>query len=159
MAREKCTQAAQEVARVIKLYMQSWGPCSLGMMVCHPIYMSISVLVEEQQDNSQASYITDLCVALRALSRRWPLAMGMLRLVQLDARIKCWRLPPDTDKLFEEFEASAWRQRDLRRFASMYPIADAAKAITVGHDDMDMGTFLEKMDVLTMEESTADSDN
>lgn len=153
LAKKKCIEAACEIASSCKTYSDSWGATHMGIMMSHPCLISVSVLLEEQDNARYEGEITDLCIALRAMSRRWPLGMAMLRMVQMEARQKVWTLPSQTEKLFEEFEGKSWKQRTLKQYLTLYPDSTTSKTANLTDEEVDMGTFLASMELLLVEDS------
>jgi hypothetical protein len=156
-AKDSCTKSALEVARLCKIYTSLYGCSIMPNMWTQSISMSLYVLVEEVAASNEASgvydaQILDLVICLRAMSRRWPMSMAILRMVQHDARSKGVTLPPEAEKLFEEFETRDWKTRETRTLVSMYPDPTGATRDRGIIQSVDMGKFLERMESMQLED-------
>lgn len=120
-------ETAIEITRILRLHSESWGSEHMNIFFIQPITLSLYAFMDEgTQSPEQNARLTDLCIMFRAISRRWTVGMNILRMVQLSAKHRGFRLPPETDDLFEKFETEDWLGQESKRVISMYP--DAASA-------------------------------
>lgn len=128
----------------------------INVWMCHPIYQACFILLEANHDNRHDKEIAELCITLRAMSRRIPTAVALLRMIQLDAKRCGLNLPGATNQLFQDFELNDVKELQKRSKAhdSIYPNMAAAWLGNPASDNghiMYMGEFLDKYDPLPMD--------
>lgn len=86
-------------------------------------YTSVAMftLLENLEDDQGKQAFIESFIVLRALARRWRLARGILRLIQLTTMNMDAVLPMETQILFRDFESELWNPEDAGRFSSLYP--------------------------------------
>lgn len=157
-AKRACINAAMEISRICQSYRETYGYRLMNnvfmLITSDAIYTFLDDDVSQYHDE-----ITNLCTCLRALSRRWPMAMAILRMVQHYAKQRKVSLPPETEKLFDEFENVDWRHGEVKRLISMYPSPTSVVASYTGttkDEIVDMGKFLEEMERLQVKSEDSD---
>lgn len=161
-ARRACIKAAQEISRICRLYQEMYGFRLMNNTLTQGTSTALYALLEEDDNVSRYhGEIINLCTALRAVSRRWPMAMAILRMVQHHAKQRKVTLPAETEKLFGEFENVDWRHAELKRLVSIYPSPPSVVASYASRATgkiLDMGTFLEQMERLELGDEDRDRD-
>lgn len=145
-ARRACIQAAQEVSRICRLYQEMYGFRLMNNTLTHVTTTALYVFLEEDDLSQYDSEATNLCTCLRALSRRWLMAMANLRIVHHHAKQRKVPLPLQLDIIFGEFGHVAGRPSELKRLIDMYPGPPSVVAgytSTSKMEILDMGKFLE----------------
>lgn len=122
--------------------------------------LALFTLLEALDDKqNQVSFVENL-IALRALARRWQMAKGMLRLVQLTAIKQEAQLPPESDILLKDFETD-WSTNDRKSFSSHYPnfsVAIQQQGDDGLIDDVELDLLLEEWDNLAVSASEPKED-
>lgn len=133
----------------------------LNCMVARPLHQALSIFLDAKSRsiyhlNRYDSQIVDICTTLRALSRRVPFVITVLRAIQLDVRRRKVVMPLETQRMFEDFEQNdlkAWRDDALYPKA-MYSFSEIAP--NVGQQDAKaqqaktMGEFLQEFEDLDL---------
>ncbi|OJJ97427.1 hypothetical protein ASPACDRAFT_80335 [Aspergillus aculeatus ATCC 16872] len=156
-ARGLCVDSALAIVRLLRIHRTRWGIDYIHPTTIHWVSMALFTLLEVL-DHPVPEYktsFTELCVCARALSRKWILMKGILRMIQVSAQKNSVVLPPETDALFTEFEQVMWESKDRERFKSLYPNPNSLSK-TAGDrsqlDDAELDSFLEKWDTLHVDE-------
>ena len=89
-------------------------------------YMQITtvclfVLLEDLNAPGSSQAFVELLVIARSMARRFQLARGILRLVQLSAREQNIILPEEAQQLYKDFELEWFRTGGAEQFSSSYP--------------------------------------
>lgn len=89
-------------------------------------YMQITtvclfVLLEDLNAPGSSQAFVELLVIARSMARRFQLARGILRLVQLSAREQNIVLPEEAQQLYKDFELEWFRTGGAEQFSSSYP--------------------------------------
>ncbi|EAW08929.1 putative C6 transcription factor [Aspergillus clavatus NRRL 1] len=150
-ARTICIDNARRIAFLIGIHRDKWG---IGRMAPSTIqWLSIgmfTLLDALDSDDNRAAFI-DMCTVARAIARRFPLATGILRMIQISANEMPILLPAETDALFTDLETQGWEGKDSQTFSTFYP--NFATVVRQGNreeaDDL-MDRSLEKWDKLTI---------
>ena len=140
----------------------------INCMVARPLHQALSIFLDAKTRLTENvgrydTQIHDLCTTLRAISRRVPFVVTVLRAIQLDIRRREQKLSPETEKLFEEFEQydlKLWKE-DAWYLKSMYSQSEVAPNVGQQdhrHDqDQTMGEFLEGFDKLDLQIAMGDN--
>lgn len=124
----------------------------------HGFFQALNIFLEADATGTYDEEIIEIITTFRAMSRRAPFMVSLLRMVQLDVQRRNIRLPSATEKLFEDFEKqdlTKWRlgpQTSLY-FANPFPGAVSASEdpeTTEARRPEYMGEFLEVFDNLTL---------
>lgn len=156
-ARKLCVESALAIVRLLRIHRTRWGIDYIHPTTIHWVSMALFTLLEvlDHPEPEYKTSFTELCVFARALSRKWTLMKGILRMIQVSAQKNSVVLPPETDALFTEFEQAMWESKDRERFKSLYPNPNSLSK-TGGDrsqlDDVDLDRFLEKWDTLHVDE-------
>lgn len=158
--RARLLTVALEVVEFLRIYRNAYphDVDRLNSVVSRPLHQALSILLEAKSRDGRAydAQINDICAALRAISRRVPFVVTLLRAIQLDAGRRGLALPQETQELFDDFEQSdiqSWKEEGSYTKA-MYSYANIAPA--VGQQDnkglaKTMGEFLQEFDDLDLE--------
>lgn len=104
--------AAHNIRSLANLHRTKW-PIDYTPLTCMQwVAVALFTLLEDLKNSESSAAFIDLCIILRAMARRWQLAKGMLRLVQLTATGLNVALPQGTEILFRDFEAELWKTSD-----------------------------------------------
>lgn len=158
-ARGCCVSAALEIADLMSIYRSAWGLERVSTGIIQWVTVTIFTLLEELDTPRNRDAFIELCVVLRAISRRWILAKEMLRLIQLTARNAQISMPEETEALFADFETQAWESKDRDRFSSLYPNFFTSVNNNAGkqNDEIELDSFLARWDALnTLHDNQAD---
>jgi hypothetical protein len=142
-----CLDSATEVGRLTALHKTLYGITRLPIVNLQWITIALYVFLADLDDQEHRAAFIELCICARALARRWRFAMGVLRMIQLNAKKLHKNLPDETVRLFEDFETEFWSSGEEVKFSSKYP--DFASAISHHATDeetesLDMDSFLRK---------------
>lgn len=149
-AKRRCTQAAVAIAHLMRLHHDAWGTAHIPVSNSHWCTLALLMLLDDLATAEGDAAFVELCVCLRAAARRWLLAKGMLRLVQVTARHYDVRLPEATTKLFEDFENHSWDPAvDGAQLSSLYPNLAVPERKRDG-SPVEMDRFLKKWDNLSL---------
>ncbi|RAL14755.1 Zn(II)2Cys6 transcription factor [Aspergillus homomorphus CBS 101889] len=155
-ARRLCVDSALAIVRLLRIHRARWGVDYISPTTIHWVSMALFTLLEQLDNPEHKTSFTELCVFARALSRKWTLMKGIMRMLQVSAQKNSVMLPPDTHALFTEFEEEMWESKDRERFRSLYPNPNSLSK-TAGDrtllDDAELDSFLEKWDTLEVDEA------
>ncbi|PWY83610.1 hypothetical protein BO70DRAFT_386976 [Aspergillus heteromorphus CBS 117.55] len=116
-----CLASARQVSHLLGLHRNNWGIDRMAPSTIQWCCISLFTLMDALDAAANRNAFIELCVFARAFSRRFPLAKGILRMIQLSATQAQVVLPEETDVLFADFESAAWKERDVQVFSSFYP--------------------------------------
>lgn len=152
-ARLMCINTALRIAEICRRHLRTYG--SEHMNTVHSVGASLALhtLLDAGDNSEHHPALIHLCICLRALGRRWPMIMGMMRMSQHYARQKKYTLPPEADRLLTQFENEDWNKRQTRKLISVYP----QPAMTVNFHQSagvakDMSRFLEEMEKMNLKD-------
>ncbi|KAJ5082244.1 hypothetical protein N7532_011287 [Penicillium argentinense] len=118
------------------------------------VTVSMFTLLPYLEDEENHASIISLGYAAKALSHRWSLGKGMMRLFQVTAKQLDVTFPPETNALIDELEIKHWRAEERRHFSSQYPnFANSMKRGEV--DEIELDKFLAKLDDMYFKEREA----
>jgi hypothetical protein len=116
--------------------------------------MALFALLGSLEHEEERKSFTDILISLRALARRWQLAKGMLRLIQLTAMKQEAKLPAEAQILLRDFEEELWSASDRQRFSSLYPnfavSTEFKEGMGAAADDAELDRLLDEWDNLTL---------
>ncbi|GFN20833.1 hypothetical protein AtubIFM55763_002646 [Aspergillus tubingensis] len=145
--KEMSLSAARQIAGLMEIHRSTWGIDIFPASHIHWIAVAMFTLLGQLDVSANQEAFINLCVAAKVASRRWPLARGTLRTVQVTAKKLGVRLPPETDALFIDFEREIWGPRGRNGLSSLYPNF-AVLTGTLRNEVVEMDKFLEKEDDL-----------
>jgi len=155
--RARLLKVGHEVVDFIRCYRATFplDVDRLHAVVCRPLHQALSIFLEAKSRDGRDfdPQIIDICITLRAISRRVPFVVTLLRAIQLDTRRRGLALPPATEKLFadfEQFDIKSWKE-EASYTKAMYSYSNIAP--NVGQQDnkgqaKTMGEFLQEFDNL-----------
>lgn len=123
-AQQRCIASAVAVHDLIQTHRSKWRRAAdLYTPIEHMQLMIVCLytLLEDLNCPRSRQAFIDIAVAARAMARRFQLARGMLRQVQLTARQQNIRLPEEVRPIFQEFEREWYRTGGVENFSSSYP--------------------------------------
>jgi hypothetical protein len=155
LARTICVENANRIAYLIGLHRDKWGIGRMAPSTIQWLSIGMFTLLEAldspNSDNRNRAAFIELCIVARAFARRFPLAKGILRMIQLSANQMQVVLPAETDALFTDFETRSWDGKDRRAFSTFYPnFVTAVRQGATREGDVSMDRFLEKWDSLVI---------
>ncbi|GAM37203.1 C6 transcription factor [Talaromyces pinophilus] len=121
-AQQQCISSAMAVRDLMNTYRSNWRRIEY-----QPVeYMQITtvclfVLLEDLNAPGSSQAFVELLVIARSMARRFQLARGILRLVQLSAREQNIVLPEEAQQLYKDFELEWFRTGGAEQFSSSYP--------------------------------------
>lgn len=121
-AQQLCISSAIAVRDLMNTYRSNWRRIEY-----QPVeYMQITavclfVLLEDLHAPSSSQAFVELLVIARSMARRFQLARGILRLVQVSAREQNIILPEEAQQLYKDFELEWFRTGGAEPFSSSYP--------------------------------------
>lgn len=151
-ARETCIDSALRVAHMIRMHRTKWSIEYISASAIHWVAIALFTLLDNLDESRSRDAFVDLCFVARLLSRRWLLAKGTLRMIQITAKQMNIQLPTETGSLLDDFSANVWEAgKDGRRFSSAYPnfilLYQRVSALGGSLDDpIDMDEWLAKWD-------------
>ncbi|KAK9857273.1 hypothetical protein MYU51_020547 [Penicillium brevicompactum] len=151
--------SARQVGTLLSQYRSTWPTECMPMGMMQYSTLALFTLLEGlDEKQNQVSFVENL-IALRALARRWQMAKGMLRLVQLTAIKQEVQLPPESDILLKDFETD-WSTNDRKSFSSHYPNFSVAiqQQNDDSIDDVELDLLLEEWDNLAVSAETSEND-
>ncbi|RAL10959.1 uncharacterized protein BO97DRAFT_444177 [Aspergillus homomorphus CBS 101889] len=86
--RDLCISSAQEIRSLVNNYHSRWPIDSLPVTYIHYIMLALRTLLELLPAGAGTEAFIDLHMALRAMSRRWPMARASLRLLRYRVNAK-----------------------------------------------------------------------
>ncbi|KAL4948540.1 hypothetical protein BDW69DRAFT_91175 [Aspergillus filifer] len=150
-ARNTSHRNARRIAQLIALHRERWGidrmdPCTI-QWITTGLYCLLGSLDSLENRNA----FIELSIIARALSRRFPLAKGIMRMLQLTANQMQVSLPEETNALFSAFAAESWSEKDREAFSSFYPhYQTVIRNGPTRPGDLAMDRFLMKWDNLSI---------
>ncbi|KAJ5552592.1 hypothetical protein N7494_001970 [Penicillium frequentans] len=152
--------AAHNIGTLINLFRLEWpAECVPGtaMQYCS---VAMFTLLENLDDAQNKQAFIECFIVLRALARRWQLAKGILRLIQLTAMKMEAALPMETEILFKDFEADLWKVEDSGKFSSLYPNFSVAVNQQKGseryQEEAELDRFLASWDNINLSETVTE---
>lgn len=149
--------AAHNIGTLINLFRLEWpAECDPGtaMQYCA---VAMFTLLEKLDDARNKQAFVECFIVLRVLARRWQLAKGILRLIQLTAMKMKSAHPMKTEILFKDFEADLWKVEDPGKFSSLYPNFTVAVNQQKGSDryqeEAELDQFLASWDNINLSET------
>ena len=104
------------------------------------VTLALFVLLTDLENEQSSQAFFEAAVAVRAASRRFLFAKGMMRMAYLTAVQTHITLSPGARRLFEDFAAKSWQSEDVHQFSSELPNV----ALMIRPDDADTGEFLKR---------------
>ncbi|PWY81630.1 C6 transcription factor [Aspergillus sclerotioniger CBS 115572] len=150
---EVALSSARQIAGLMEVHRTLWGIDIFPASHIQWITVSMFTLLGGLDVPVNQEAFTTLAVAAKVASRRWPIAKGTLRAIQVTARKMGVDLPAETAALFIDFEKEIWEPKGGKGISSLYPNF-AVLAGSLPDDEVELDKFLEKQDVL----NTSDRD-
>ncbi|KAE8355729.1 hypothetical protein BDV28DRAFT_27698 [Aspergillus coremiiformis] len=148
-ARELCLSTARHIPYLLGIHREKWGIDRMAPSTCQWTSIGLFTLLSALDSPENRAAFMELCIFARAMSRRFALAKGIMRMIQVTARQMKAPLPAETDALFMEFETETWRRQDSLAFSSFYPhFPTVIRQGPSRHSDASLDRFLEKYDPL-----------
>ena len=112
--------------------------------------------MDANREHKYDKELLDLLVILHNVASRAPWAVALLRMVQIDARHRSFKLPHAAYEIFEKFEGNEIEEWKYEVQRSRYPYLDGfSKRCKAAHGldiASDMGEFLGKFDNLALQQ-------
>ncbi|KAE8379378.1 hypothetical protein BDV26DRAFT_291399 [Aspergillus bertholletiae] len=150
-AKDLCLSTARRIAQILSIHREKWGIDRVAPSTVQWTSIGLFTLLEALDSLENRNAFIELCIFARAMSQRFALAKGILRMIQVTAQQMAVPLPTETDALFLDFEKQIWRDRDSLSFSSFYPhFSTAIRQGQVRQSDVSMDRFLERWDNLSI---------
>jgi hypothetical protein len=152
-ARNICIENALRIAYLIGIHRDKWGIGRMAPSTIQWLSIGMFTLLEalDSPDSRNRTAFIEMCIVARAIARRFPLAKGILRMIQLSANQMQVVLPAETDALFTDFETRSWEGKDRPTFSTFYPnFATVVRQGSTQEEAVSMDRFLEKWDNLAI---------
>ncbi|KAL2871628.1 uncharacterized protein BJX67DRAFT_342731 [Aspergillus lucknowensis] len=150
-AREITYANARRIVQLLRIHRMRWGIDRMAPCTIQWVTTALFSLLEALDSAENRTAFTELCTLARAFSRRYPLAKGIMRMLQLTANQLNVALPEETNALFSSFAAESWTEKDREAFSSFYPhYASVIQNGPIRQDDLALDRFLQKWDRLTI---------
>ncbi|RAK99904.1 C6 transcription factor [Aspergillus ibericus CBS 121593] len=137
--------SARQIAWLMDVHRSLWGIDLFPASHIQWITVSMFTLLGALDDPANQEAFVALTAAAKVAARRWPIAKGTLRAIQLTARKMGVRMPPETDALFLDFEKEIWGARGRKGLRSLYPNF-AVLTGSLRDEEVELDKFLEKED-------------
>ena len=112
-------EATMGLVKIFRIHEKLYGNTVTCVYLVHPLSVALNVLLDRNEVGDYDAEITDLCIFLKAMSRRFPFAFAVFRMLQISARERRRTLPQATERLFEDFVESEWVNRQLVELESL----------------------------------------
>uniref|UniRef100_A0A093VRN9 Nitrogen assimilation transcription factor nirA n=1 Tax=Talaromyces marneffei PM1 TaxID=1077442 RepID=A0A093VRN9_TALMA len=121
-AQQQCISSALAVRDLMNTYRSKWRRIEYQPVeYMQFIAVCLFVLLEDLDAPRSSQAFVELSVIARSMARRYQLARGILRLVQLSGREQNIVLPEEAQQLYQEFELEWFRFGGVEQFSSSYP--------------------------------------
>jgi hypothetical protein len=145
-ARTASTSAALAIAEKMSKMHSTWGTEYTPLCMLQWCSLATLTLLDDLEPESHRHAFDELCISLRSFARRWLLAKGIFRTVQLTAKKNNAVLPETSRKLFEDFERQSWTTEDQQQLRSLYPNISVSAA--KDGDPIEMDQFIKKWEAM-----------
>ncbi|KAL2812016.1 hypothetical protein BJX63DRAFT_433018 [Aspergillus granulosus] len=146
---------ARRITQLISIHRMRWGIDRMPPSTLQWITIGLFALLGALDSPANRTAFTELCTLLRAFSRRFPLAKGILRMLQLTAQNMDIVFPEETDVLFSAFTTETWTDKDRESFSSLYPhLMSVIKNGPTQRDDGSLDQFLQKWDNMAITDAS-----
>ncbi|KAH8431703.1 uncharacterized protein LDX57_009358 [Aspergillus melleus] len=159
-ARTICISTARRISYLLSIHRDKWGIDRMAPSTIQWISIGLFTLLEALDEPENRTAFVELCIVARSFSRRFALAKGILRMIQLSANQQQVTLPAETGALFTDFASQSWRNNDAHGFSSFYPhFSSVIEQGPARQPDVAMDMFLEKWDQLGLNDKHEKEDN
>ncbi|KAB8068205.1 hypothetical protein BDV29DRAFT_184942 [Aspergillus leporis] len=156
-AQDLCLSNARRIAYILGIHREKWGIDRMAPSTVQWTSISLFTLLEALDAPENRKAFIELCIFARAISRRFALGKGIMRMIQVTASQAQVSLPEETDALFLDFETQTWRDKDSQAFSSFYPhFSTVIRQGKARETDISMDRFLEKWDGLSIGDKPKD---
>jgi hypothetical protein len=100
----KCLNTVREIARLCRTYQRQYGNSHMNIHMVQAIHTALMVLFESEPGAYEQDLI-DLCIFMWASGPRFAFPLAVFRIFQGYVQQSGRKLPPQIEKLFEQFEA------------------------------------------------------
>lgn len=126
---ERRVQIATEVANLCQMYLSLYEGAPTSVSFSDAAFKALLVLTDHN-DASHESAMLDLCIMLRAISRRLPVALAMFQMFRVSIQQKGIKLPVSVTKQLEDFAKYDKAEAILKHIVSLYPAYTADDTVT-----------------------------
>ncbi|KAI3055902.1 transcriptional regulator family: Fungal Specific TF [Aspergillus niger] len=144
---EASLSAARQIAGLVEVHRSFWGIDLFSSSHIQWITVSMYTLLGQLDDPLNLDAFVTLSVAAKVASRRWPLAKGALRAIQVTAKKMGVKLPHECVALFTDFEKEIWGPKGRKELSSLYPNF-AVLAGFLRKEALELNQFLQEEDDL-----------
>lgn len=148
-ARSMANDAALRIAELCRLHANQYGYVYACNVAAQSAGLALFTLLEAGDAAQHGASILELFLALKLLSRRCPIMVGILRMAQHYARSLDYALQADVQHLLADFESREWNSRNIRKLISAYPQPAVSTSQSIQPAAArDMGQFLQELEDL-----------
>lgn len=134
-AKDLCVNSAREIASLAAVHGRDFGFDRMYFVFAEGVALALFVLLTDLDAEPSAQAFFEAAVAVRAASRRFLCAKGVMRIAHLTAIHTQIDLPPRSKRLFKDFAEKSWRPEDVALFSSELPNV----ALMIRPDGVDTG--------------------
>jgi hypothetical protein len=120
-AKDLCIHSAREIISLAAVHGRDFGFDRMYFVFAEGVALALFVLLIDLDSEKSSQAFFEAAVALRAASRRFLFAKGMLRMAYLTAIQTHITLPIRARRLFKDFVRNSWRPEDVHLFNSEIP--------------------------------------
>lgn len=150
-ARPRVWKATLDLVNIFRIHEKLHGNATACVYLVHSLSVALNVLLDRNEDGAYDAEIIDLCIFLKAMSRRFPFAFAVFRMIQISARESKKPLPQATKRLVEDFVESEWVNRRLVELESLYPV-DSVNVVSSLPTPQNMTDFIALLDHLGIDD-------
>jgi len=92
---------AVSIGHLMDMIVSKWGVENFPVIIVYPISLALLTLLEHVEHEGRRRAFVSMCIVLRAASRRFRVAKGILKLVRDTAIDRGVTLPRETEQLFQ----------------------------------------------------------
>ena len=134
-AKDLCINSAREIVSLAASHGRDFGFDRMYFVFAEGLTLALFVLLTDLESEQSSQAFFEAAVAVRAASRRFLFAKGMMRMAYLTAAQTHINFSARAKRLFEDFIAKSWRSEDVNLFSSELPNV----ALMIRPDDSDTG--------------------
>jgi len=120
-AKDLCIHSAREIVSLAIVHGRDFGFDRMYFVFAEGVALALFVLLTDLDNEKSSQAFFEAAVALRAASRRFLFAKGMMRMAYLTAVQTHITLPIRARRLFKDFVETSWRSEDANLFNSEIP--------------------------------------
>jgi len=120
-AKDLCSHSAREIVSLAAIHRRDFCFDRTYFVFAEGVTLALFVLLTDIDNEKSSQAFFEAAVALRAASRRFLFAKGMMRMAYLTAIQTDITLPIRARRLFKDFVRKSWKSEDAHLFNSEIP--------------------------------------